>query len=428
MKATTSRNKRLLGILGYVVTGFLITGLLVGLKLLLEQTLLGHRMELAAYEFLQGQLTTSDSEIPVVVVDIGDVPGGKAGQVTPRGRLQDLIKAIVEQRPRAVAVDIDFSPNENGWVTDDDPDFFDFCVKTARDKGVPIFLGVFRTKAEGPDTWLGSERYRELAVALVARGEDTSRVPLWVKAEGASETLPSMSYALAKAYRETLPQPPPALSNVVVPNTDFHDGESPHSHEALKTAGDFVYADTLVNYSKLDMLESGALTTISPASVAESRAKFHDKLVIIGDATQYLDPFVVPGRSTPVGGVFLHACATYTLVREPLFELSHSFRLLLDFLISAIIILSVAWIRFRHINTGNFSWHGPQAKFVYSAVAVVLVSGVLMVRWLNVMWLDFFLVMSALLLHPRVECWLGALLERRKGEHQDVCEQSEVHT
>jgi hypothetical protein len=140
-------------------------------------------------------------------------------------------------------------------------------------------------------------------------------------------------------------------------------------------------------------------------------------MIILGDATRFTDPFIVPGRERPIGGVYLEASAAYTLAIEPLYEFKHSVRLALDLVISVAIILGVAWMRYRHLKEGEkFHWHKWQSRFVYGTVAVVLVAGVLLVRGFGIMWLDFFLVVFALLLHPSVEGWVDRFWKGRKGD------------
>jgi hypothetical protein len=68
-------------------------------------------------------------ELPIQVVDIGGlekapVLGGN-DVATPRTELFGLIKAIANEGPRAIGVDIDFSPDRNGYKNPaEDPFFF----------------------------------------------------------------------------------------------------------------------------------------------------------------------------------------------------------------------------------------------------------------------------------------------------------------
>ena len=59
-------------IVKYVLLGFMLTAVLVGVKIGVEHTSWGHRLEQIAFEFWQGQLLpfNTDKNLPIVVVDI----------------------------------------------------------------------------------------------------------------------------------------------------------------------------------------------------------------------------------------------------------------------------------------------------------------------------------------------------------------------
>src|SRR5918911_2432441 len=254
------------GIIGYVIVGLLITLLLVQVKDLIEQHPIGYRAKILAYEFLQGLLRSVDeNRLPVVVADIGQMPGGKPDQPTSREELIKVVEALSDKKPRAIAIDIDFSPNERGWQHINDPAFFDFCLKTKKEKNVPIFLGIYRTQREQPDTWLGLEKYKELASSMVIL-RDTSRMPRWIQAEGVSEPLPTLSAVLAQSYRKTLPEPPKWLAWSLEMIEDSQSGSQVQPMPEFKD----VYAMTLVNYSKLDTIKLEAQPIKTAASVIES--------------------------------------------------------------------------------------------------------------------------------------------------------------
>jgi CHASE2 domain-containing sensor protein len=378
--------------------GLLVTGLLVGAKISFEHTALGHRVERWAYEVLHFQLPyfNQSEELPVVVVDISKMPGGRAGAPTSREELKKLLGAIAAEKPSAIAVDVDFSPDGKGWITDDDPQFLDYCLDLAGETGVPVYLGVFRAKAQPPETWLGLPKYSGLAVALLVTGEDVSRLPRWVQARGGKQ-LRALSWALATAHKPTLLSPTKCNSWLFECSADRQPGTDRHPNEH------FAVSDFLVNYSKLEELRRETLLTGSEQSVKEFGVRLKGKMVILGDALEFTDPFIVPGQEQPVAGAYLHASAAYTLVQEPLREFNLGFRLLLDGIISLIFIVGIFFVRGRR---GGVKGRRAQTWFLVSAIGVVLVAGVLLVRWYNVMWLDFLLVGFALLLHPKVEGWL----------------------
>lgn len=245
----------------HIGIGLAATALLFVLKVSFERSLIGHRFEVQTYDFLQGLLSSSGTgKLPILVVDISNVPGGKDGP-TPRDVLKNIIEAIVDQRPRAIAVDVDFSPNERGWIKDDDPEFFDFCITMRQKRKIPIFLGIYRTRAESPDTWLGLNKYRDLAAVGLAREGDTRRVSRWIQRNAFSDHLPTIASALAKAYQDNLPGPPIWLTPVIERTQDNEHGVQGQFGDGLNTV------EILVNYSKLERLKSETIATVTSDAV-----------------------------------------------------------------------------------------------------------------------------------------------------------------
>jgi hypothetical protein len=159
-----------------------------------------------------------------------------------------------------------------------------------------------------------------------------------------------------------------------------------------------------VNYAKLEILQAQSLPIIRPEAIKDAEHKFRGKFVILGDGTlgRSQDTFGIQGRKRPVPGVYLHAAAMFTLVREPLYELKQNASLLIDCLIGFSIILIVTIIRWRELRRAQISHRKFEKIFLWLAVAIVLASGILMIQWFHIIWLDSTLVIFALLLHPTV--------------------------
>lgn len=152
---------------------------------------------------MQRQL--SPNEPPIQIIDITDLkvvsykwPNGEVVEATPRDKLEELIRAIAEQEPKAIGVAIDFSPDAKGYITPVDEDFFEFCMS----QQVPVFLGVSRTANIGlpPEVWLGSEKYESLAVSTVIPKKGIEKMPSVVQAHEDYEESRTMSSALADTY------------------------------------------------------------------------------------------------------------------------------------------------------------------------------------------------------------------------------------
>lgn len=395
----------------YMLRGFAITALLVFAKIGVEYTSLGHRAELSAFEVLQKQLSpfNPDEELPVVVVDISDIRESKDKEVIDLEKLKEVVTAIAEQKPRAIAIDVVLTPEPDAENQKDSSEatkkklkenyfkFLDFCLqKIKQEKGIPIFVGVGERTADKPEEWLGNEKYKEMAATIIIPKEETTRIPIWFKASPESEKLFSLSAALAKASQKI--HLPSGLAWAVVSADEEFPSTERHLQENME------YADALVNYSKLEAIQQNKLLTISETSVKESGEKFRHRMVILGDGTKEkaVDTFIVAGRKEPISGVYLHASAAYTFAREPMYEFKFLVRLLLDFLLSACIIAWVALARYRNLGK-TFNWHKLQNRLVLGFLVGIFVLAFLLVFYTGILWLDFLLVMLALLLHPKVE-------------------------
>jgi CHASE2 domain-containing sensor protein len=381
----------------FVFTGALIALVLIQAKLFAEQRPSWHTLELLAYEFLQTWVPPHDrSEKPlsVVVVDIGKMPGGKDGN-TPRVALTNLINTVVEQSPLAIAVDIDFSPSEDGFYrTDEDPKFFDFCrEQKTKARSTPIFLGVHENSTVSPDAWLAVPKYKDLAVNIAIDSTKTTRIPLWVQLNGWSEQLPSLSAALAKV-RGIKPANLPGWLQPAIDTSPREDSE-------------YVYADTLVDYTKLDEIEKETvnytLIPDRPTPVLSKPENLKDKLVIIGDVTDAMDQFSVPGRDDrKFPGVYLHASAVHTLTTHPVFELTSNARLTVEIVVSGLIILGAAFIRYRYRLDPDLS-NAYQKRLTISCFVSIFVAVIVLARYYNVFWFDFHLAFVGWFLHLKLE-------------------------
>src|SRR5215213_9859606 len=376
----------------FIIVGLITNFILLGAKVVFERTDVGSRIESYGYELLQSYLPsfTSREEMPLIVIDIGKLEGGTDEQPTPRDALKQIIGAIAKQNPRAIALAIDFSLKENGgWQDRNDPDFFDYCLSLRDDTGIPIFLGVGRSIKDPPDAWLGVKKYKSLAVGLDFQHPNTNKVFLWTRPANTSEHLPSLSLALAKTYRESLPTPPTLFAPMLAKIEDY-DPKTEKLNE-----GEQGYAKALVNYSMLGVIETQSIPTRSAGSIEEFKERFRNKLVLIGRITEARDRIRVVGRNQDVPGVLLHASAAYTLVESPLF-----------------ILIFVAVIRYRNRKNADYDWHRKEWRAFIITIALVFVSGIILVRWVVIIWFDFLIVIIALLFHPILEKAVGARIDR----------------
>ena len=306
----------------------LFTILLVGFKLVLERTSWGEQSDMAAYRYEQHILATvaHTDNLPVVVVDIGDLPAvpipGSNGKemATPREPLGKLISAIAQHGPAAIGVDIDLSPEYGMPITPDDPAFFKACLS----QPVPVFLGVARTQTKGPEEWLGDEQYKKLAASLIIPRHSSNDLDYWIQTDRMKEPLLTLSASLAKVVRQS------ALEKPWWKNWAFRPISTRKPSKQI-SVGEFP-----VDYSPLDALEHGMLEMKDFSRDTNRSGQVEGKMVLVGDGVweHAIDKFNVPGRSESVPGIFLHACAAFTLAEAPLSELTGPGRLFIDIFLS----------------------------------------------------------------------------------------------
>jgi CHASE2 domain-containing sensor protein len=407
-----------------LLLGLLVVVLLVVAKTQLEITAPGRWLITRGYEALHSVIPTYDpkEDMPVVVLDISNLKPAPDG-TTSATSLRVIVDALIESGAKAIAIDVDFSPRLNtlepvktGARSEEDEGFFDFLHE--KKERVPVFIGVHNVGVESK-TWLGTEENKDLAVsmALFENEADSTEVQAWRECDGYTR-LNSISRALAEASGKR-PEPTWWLRPFLVDYDDPHFVKSSAENDKAGKPVICRQAYTLVNYGKLELIEKLAeqtldQTSISAARNTEGQSKFKDKLVLIGYAQRdhSVDRYPIIGRNGPnetYAGIFVHAIATYTLVAEPVYRFKHWVAILLDFLVGAIVVIGVFLARKRDKPGAIIS---PETKFILLAIFLVIIFGWTLVRVFNVLWLDFWLVLLALLLHSRVHHIFGQLLDR----------------
>jgi hypothetical protein len=387
-----------------------LTLLLVLPELCVEEwTGIGQELKVAAYSLIQRRLS-SEATLPVTIVDISalqpqSIPGTDVPTATPRRTLQELIKAIAEETPSAIGVDIDFSPDDKGWIDPlHDPQFFRFCLKLKSDKHIPVFLGVHRSQNMKPEAWLGDQEYESLA-AGIAIPNDTRKMLRNLQVVGSP--LKSMAFQLADA-KEIKPAP-----WWVTKIGHWAIEMSPET----KLTPSLSANEFFVDYSARNLLRDQRVDYESARTDAwRLRERFCGKIVIIGPAEldRTTDVFSVMNES--VTGSVIHACAAYTLVQTaPLYALTPFWgNLIVDLGLSLFVLLMVGltWYSFPGQTVAV---HRLQvfSTFVIAAGAVVV--GVMFVRTHRIMWDGFIIVLLVLCLHSSFERFVEWLLSARRG-------------
>lgn len=137
-------------------------------------------------------------------------------------------------------------------------------------------------------------------------------------------------------------------------------------------------------------------------------------MVLLGDsAMEKPDFFAVP--NTPLHpGVFLHACAAYTLVTAPLYEFTTFGRVGADLLFALFVLVGVTGYRLHKYRQKREVIEASRPHYFFTLLAVAVI--VLIVRESRLMWDDFLFVCAALLLHSFVEESLPAAVKWQRQE------------
>jgi CHASE2 domain-containing sensor protein len=373
----------------------------LAVKLALEHTATGKQFELVGYNLLQDHLVRQS--VPVQIVDISALPAskqfidGKVYEATSREALTKIIDAIAEQDPAAIGIDIDFSPDKS-YVTPRDPDFFQYCL----DKGVPIFLGVDRTHLLPPKVWLNLEKYEVLGASIIVPQEGTKRMPRRIQTGPNFAPGKTMGSALATVFGESYCTLANKLQQVGLAEQV--------SKKELGHGGSV--EEFLVDYSPLKGLIDNRIVINNPNSISVPEHAFRNKIVLIGEATPGIGPdaFVVSNSTESVRGVYIHACAAYTLAVAPLYELNWKGRVAIDLALSLSILLPLTIIRLRFaLEPQRVATERLQTILTVLVVIAAFTFGVVFVSLTCIMWSDFVLALGAISFHPSISRRLEAL-------------------
>ena len=371
---------------------------------------------------LIARIMPPDQDPPVVVLDIGalnrteKLPAkwSSIGYATPRLALRDILKALVAQSPAAIGVDIDFSADDTGFLSEpDDRLLFDSVLPSS--SKVPVFLGVARSPAslaketerglvptQSPH-WLGDHRYDALAASLEVPLDTLKLVETY--SYGPHVTLPTMSLALAGAFEDAEPletRTPTWPAWLALPTTPWR------SH--LGYSG----AKYVVDYSAMPAIVRDTIATIKPATIDDQGSRFTRKMVLVGDASpeaasdrdSFALPYAVPGIEggrAILPGIYFHAAGAYTLVR-PLYELTPFARTLLDVLLCVGVLTLLLWIRLHYAKRTTAKVAAERlARLGFGFAAAIVLFGVLLMRATRLVWEDWLLVVLVIVAHPSIE-------------------------
>jgi len=373
------------------------------------------------YGEMQHMLVPDERQIPIVVdvSDFRDDTSGVDSGPTPRYNLDALIQEILKHKPTAIGVDVDMSPDPNGpitangirYITKGDPVFFDACLRYQAKTDVRFALGIARSIASRPGEWLGELKYQSLAANIYVPKTGGRVMPLWIRLSQNGTTAEG-----GDTYCRSLAA---ALANITDLPTDH--AWLTRRLEEIPVAQGLSFGAFPVDYSPLTRLKSDyTVRTIDPHVIEQRGEIFTGRAVIIGfAASPDKDLQDVPGQQERVPGVYLHACAEYTLGKRPLYQFTQSGRVLVDLTmwVTALIVILVVLPYRDGISRPTLE---ARRKWVTTAVLVgcTIIAQFIMARRDHILWDDFALVILYVPIHHGVHefvRWLYEYLPGRPG-------------
>ncbi len=425
----------------WFVTAAIIVLVLV-LKSLFELTPWGQYLEDRAYELLLARFVaegTKDSP-GVLIVDIALIKplpwernGVKGKPATPRQPIQDLIEVLSDPtlatHPKAIGVDIDFSPENGELIHPDDVKFFEWCSNRMKDTKVPIVLGVKRT-ALRPEEWLFDPKYHRLAGYIGVRTSDrwhdhwSDRATYWIWA-GNGDPMRSMSAALAGLPLNQLMM---ESKRWMTQPTSIIDFAPLHRIQE----DDIVHVDyTPPRAITVDSTPPNSTGINKVEFRAQIRDRISKRIVLIGDAPEEAcdserdpDCFTVTGVSGSIRGVFLHGCAAIAIAgNKKINQLTLLGRLAIDSVLAVFVIVAVnvsIWLRrFFRLPVGRFEEIWKDFIFTVFTLAVVLIAAVWWTSRGKLLWTDFIIVCFVLFLQFIIDGVMQVYRTRRSGAKAD---------
>jgi CHASE2 domain-containing sensor protein len=387
-----------------------ITFVLLGVKKLVEKTDFGARVQALSYDLLQLHLTAAEN-LPVIVLDISGIPmtpglGAHPEAVTDREPLRKIVESLTGKvggnAPKAIGLDVDFSPDSHGYAHPDDPALFDRFLILEKSKNIPIRVGVNSSLALGPQMWLRDPKYNDLASCVVVPNPEKGR-SAWYMPQSLVVSYQAASFGGIEEHCTSMGV---ALANAVVNPVPSWMGWFAETFRQIDNDDRVTKSEFLVDYSPLERLRSSSKEIYDSSADVPINVDVGGKLVLLGRTKNTMDMFTVPGRpEQPYPGVFLHACAAYSLLERPLLRLREPSLVTLDILFSLAIFGPLLWRRLSLHKQGKEVVLGHRIPGLLSllvAIALVVVA-ISIVRSTHLMWDDFLLVAIVLVVHTPIE-------------------------
>jgi hypothetical protein len=370
----------------------------------------GHWLHLQGYAWLS-HLAENPKEAPkLTIIDISKLlPQEKtlegsdiALELTPRNSLAKILRKIAGgENVLAIGFDIDLSPESNGVVAPGTFAFLDECLQVSQTNS-PVFLGIRRAEALGPNAWLGNPKYADMAVSINRPAGPLTSLPKEYFFPGSSRPLPGIAAAIARKIEEREPTPH-WLARL--------SSEADNEEKPVKGVADFQVRSSLVDFRHLNSLRRQIVDYERVLNFTEEEARnwFSGKAVLIGDAAGGIagDMTIVPGQNEPVSGLFAHAAAIATQTISPLREFGAFSAWLLN-ISFAIACLGVQCVIIRQRAPHSPVTHIPlQFLLMIPSLAFPLMAAASLMKH-GIMWLGVWLVCATILCHNLFEIFYEA--------------------
>ena len=333
-------------ILAFLATYILAPLLVNAARAWLEPTPFGRHLVSAGASLsyaLTRTVKAADGEPPVWVVDVSRIP--PRGGVTEADDLVRVLENVLDHHPAAIAVDIDVSPTEGAGSELEHKALILRAVQLSERTGIPIVFAAVRSLSFAPaERWLGPPELSELAGAAVSFSEDARFYPRRLRArhlEG--EMGPSLAKRLLDAAGVEERRTPLVAA---VFGTARGEGAPEDARTELEVEA------VLLDYGYLGSKEEYTVECSEDGTLGANAEGLGGKLVLVGDADRDAsgsDYLVAVGEAVP--GVYVHACAGYTMGWGPIRDIRPVFRGMLTwgftllFVLQAFSVFAEAWHR-----------------------------------------------------------------------------------
>jgi class 3 adenylate cyclase len=393
--STGGRERRI----DFILKGLMVTAAVVAGHHLL-MALIGDPLRNFEYAILQNSLlhhynersreqnVDPDSSRLPVVIDISGYESTeqRVDQPTRIEKLNELALELADYSPKAIGIDVDFSPRDNGWpIRPNDWNIFARWMALTRPDGsrLPIKVGVFRRRYDAPPNWLGRPEFEPLAAGLLFP-EDTQFNYYYIQdGTGENDRLLQLGAALHEAAGGQMPPGGPLFQ--IIHETTVHS----RAHG--------LYA---INYSYLsDIAENRVFAWRGPGSLASIAEQIRNSVVLIGDVRHSADSLPVARQMTrSVPGILIHACSLMTLKNEPLVFVDRGMSLTLDAAVALCGVLGIVYLPVLIRFERNADFHLARRRQRMSIAVILMVPLLLWVWRSRVFWPDVIFIAPVLFL------------------------------